>query len=81
MRRRNMFLIESESSSHRLLVDGRKISTFATLRAAEAEANKLANRLVPGASLRFELDSKWTLSDLEIRAETLEAKEVALSRG
>ena len=75
MRHRNKFLIESESSRHKLLLDGLEISTFATLGAAEAEANKLANRLAPGASLRFELDFKWTLSDLEIRAAILETKQ------
>jgi hypothetical protein len=74
MRHRNTFLIESESSRHELTLNGRKISTFATLGAAEAEANKVANRLVPGANLRFELDFKWTLSDLEIRAAILECE-------
>jgi hypothetical protein len=72
MRRRNTFLIESEPSRHELLFNGRKIATFATLDAAEAEAHKVANRLIPGARLRFELDFKWTLSDLEIRAALLE---------
>jgi hypothetical protein len=76
-----VFLIESESSGHKLFLDGREISTFATLRAAEAEANKIANRLEHGASLRFELDFMWTLSDLEIRAATLEGKQVVLSCG
>jgi hypothetical protein len=71
MRRRNTFLIESQSSRHELILNGRKISTFATLDDAESEANKVANRMVPGASLRFELDFKWTLSDLEVRAATL----------
>jgi hypothetical protein len=75
MRHRNTFLIESESSRHKLLLDGRELSTVATLGAAEAEANKLANRLVPGARLRFELDFKWTLSDLEVRAAILETKQ------
>jgi hypothetical protein len=81
MRRRKVFLIESESSRHKLLLDGREISTFATLGAAEAEANEIANRLVPGANLRFELDFKWTLSDLEIRAATLEANQEVLLHG
>ena len=81
MRRRNVFLIESESSRHTLRLDGREISTFDTLGSAEAEANNIANRLAPGASLRFELDFKWTLSDLEIRAATLETNEVVLSCG
>jgi hypothetical protein len=81
MRPKNLFLIESESSRHKLRLDGREISTFATLGAAEAEANKIANRLIPGASLRFELDFKWTLSDLEIRAALLEAKQEVLLCG
>jgi hypothetical protein len=81
MLHRNTFLIESESSRHKLLLNGREISTFATLGAAEAEANKLANRLVPGASLRFELDFKWTLSDLEIRAAILETKQEVVRCG
>jgi hypothetical protein len=67
----NFFLIESEPETHKLYVDGRVIATFATLDAAEAEANKIANRTVPGATLRFGLDFKWTLSDLEMRAARL----------
>jgi hypothetical protein len=66
------FLIESERSGHRLFVNGQKVATFATLDAAKAEAAKVAGRVVPGATLRFELDFKWTLTDLEIRAATLE---------
>ena len=66
------FLIESERSRHRLSLNARELSSFSTLEAAEAEAQKIAAYLVPGASLRFELDFKWTLSDLEIRAATLE---------
>ena len=65
-------MIESERSGHRLLVNGQKIATFATLEAAEAEASKVANRTILGATLRFELDFKWTLTDLEIRVATLE---------
>ena len=72
MRKSNTFLIESQRSRHSLLVDGQKIATFATLDGAKAEANKVANRTMAGATLRFELDFKWTLSDLEIRAATLE---------
>jgi hypothetical protein len=66
------FLIESEPERHKLYVNGQLIATFATLDAAEAEANKIANRTVPGAALRFGLDFKWTLSDLEMRAAELE---------
>jgi hypothetical protein len=65
-------LIESERSRNKLFLNGQEIATFATLEAAEAEANKVANRTIPGATLRFELDFKWTLTDLEIRAATLE---------
>ncbi len=73
MRTNTTFLIESELSSHRLLLNGQELATFATLHGAEAEANKVANCAVPGITLRFELDFKWTLSDLEIRTATVEA--------
>jgi hypothetical protein len=72
MRKSYNFLIESELSGHKLFLNGHEIAKFATLDAAEAEANKVANRLVPGATLRFELDFKWTLTDLEMRVATLE---------
>ena len=72
MRKSYNFLIESERSRNKLFLNGQEIATFATLEAAEAEANKVANRTIPGATLRFELDFKWTLSDLEIRAARLE---------
>jgi hypothetical protein len=74
------FLIESERSGHRLFVNGQKIATFATLDAAKAEAAKVADRAVPGATLRFELDFKWTLTDLEIRAATLEWESAEATR-
>ena len=67
-------MIESERSRNKLFLNGQEIATFATLEAAEAEANKVANRTIPGATLRFELDFKWTLTDLEIRAATLECE-------
>ena len=72
MRSNNIFLIESESSRHRLLLNEQTLGTFATLDAAEAEANKVANRRVPGTTLHFALDFKWTLTDLEIRVATME---------
>src|ERR1700674_3188686 len=72
MRQSYNFLIDSESSMHTLLLNGEEIAQFGTLDAAEAEANRVANRAVPGALLKFELDFKWTLTDLEIRAATLE---------
>jgi hypothetical protein len=73
MRRSDIFLIESELSGHRLFLNGRELETFATLDSAEAEANRIRNRAAPAASLRFELDFKWTLSDLEIRVATVDA--------
>ena len=72
MRQSYNFLIESERSGHTLFFNGHQIATFTTLDAAEAEANEVASRAVPGATLRFELDFKWTLTDLEIRGATLE---------
>jgi uncharacterized cysteine cluster protein YcgN (CxxCxxCC family) len=57
---------------YRLLLNGHEIATFATLVAAETEANQIANRAVPGTTLRFELDFKSTLTDLETRAAMLE---------
>lgn len=68
----HIFLIESDSAGHRLSVDGRASGTFATLDAAEAAGGHIAQRFVPAAALTFELDFKWTLSDLEIRAAMLE---------
>ena len=72
MQKNDLFVIESDRSGNRLSLNGQSVATFATLDAAEAEAQNVANRAVPGASLKFELDFKWTLSDLEIRAATLE---------
>jgi hypothetical protein len=72
MEKNDLFLIESDRSGNRLFLNGQNVATFATLDAAEAEAQNVANRTVPGASLKFELDFKWTLSELEIRAATLE---------
>jgi hypothetical protein len=72
MRKSYIFLIDSDLSGHRLRFNGHEIATFATLEAAEAEANKVANHAVPGVTLRFGLDFKSTLTDLETRAATLE---------
>jgi hypothetical protein len=72
MQKNDLFLIESDRSGNKLSLNGRDIATFATLDAAEVEAQEVASRAVPGASLKFELDFKWTLSELEIRAATLE---------
>ncbi len=80
MRKSSTFLIESERSRNKLLLNGQEIATFATLEAAEAEANKVANRTVPGTTLRFELDFKWTLTDLEIRAATLQWESAEATR-
>jgi hypothetical protein len=67
----HVFLIESDSSGHRLSIDGAGIGTFPTLGAAEANAAHVAAAFAPDAMLRFELDFKWTLSDLEIRTATV----------
>ena len=72
MQNNDLFVIESDRSGNRLYLNGLNIATFATLDAAEVEAQKVAGRALPGASLKFELDFKWTLSELEIRAATLE---------
>jgi hypothetical protein len=72
MRNTHNFLIESDGTKHDLVVDGQNIGTFVTLKAAEAAARDIANRVSPGASLKFELDFKTTLMDLEIRAATLQ---------
>jgi hypothetical protein len=72
MRTIHLFLIDSDHSGHRLAVDGNRIGTLPTLRAAEATANHIARSFVPAATLTFELDFKWTLSDSEIRAAILE---------
>jgi hypothetical protein len=81
MRNQNTFVIESARSRHRLLLNAREISTFTSLEAAEAEAGRIAERAVPGATLRFELDFKWTLSDLEMRAATLTCENETLPCG
>jgi hypothetical protein len=72
MRKNYNFLIDSDRSGHKLSLNGQEIATFATLDAAKPEANKIANRVVAGAKLRFELDFMWTLTELELRAATLE---------
>jgi hypothetical protein len=72
MQKNDLFLIESDRSGNRLSLNGKSVGTFDTLDEAEAEAQNVANRAVPGASLKFELDFKWTLSELEIHAATLE---------
>jgi hypothetical protein len=76
MRTTHIFLVESTASGHRLTVDGNGTGTFETLGAAEAKAIYLARRLLPAATLRFELAFKWTLSDSEIRAAVLEVPQV-----
>jgi len=60
----HIFLIDSDSTGHRLIVDGNGAGTFASLSAAEATAAHIALRFLPTATLEFELDFKWTLSDL-----------------
>ena len=77
MRTNHFFLIESDSSGHRLSIDGNEGGTFTTLCAAEAKAIHIARSVLPLATLSFELDFKWTLSDCEIRAATLEVPQLA----
>ena len=72
MQTNHLFLINSDSSGHQLSVDGYEIGVFRSLAAAEDRAALLARRLVPAATLQFELDFKWTLSDAEIRTASLE---------
>ena len=72
MQKNDLFLIESDRFGNKLSLNGQDIASFPTLHAAEAEAQKVASHAVPGALLKFELDFKWTLSELEIRAATLE---------
>jgi hypothetical protein len=72
----HIFLIDSDSSGHRLTVDGNGAGTFASLSAAETTAAYIALRFLPTATLKFELDFKWTLSDSEIRAATLEVPQI-----
>jgi hypothetical protein len=72
MRTTHHFLIKSDGNRHGLFMDGNHISSFPTFDAAEAEANNIARRADPGVSLRFELDLKSNLMDLEIRSATME---------
>jgi hypothetical protein len=72
MRTCHIFIIESDSSTHRLFVDGTRIGTFPTLATATSEATDMARRFMPSTPLRFELEFKWALSDSEIRAATLD---------
>jgi hypothetical protein len=70
------FLINSYLDKHQLFLNGDAIGTFATLGAAEAAANRIAKHIVPYTTLRFELDFKSTLTELEIRAATLQCESV-----
>ena len=72
MQNTHNFLIESDATRHYLFLDGETIASFSTLEAAEAAANCIASRAAPGASLKFELDFKSTLTDVEIRVASLE---------
>jgi hypothetical protein len=62
----HIFLIDSDSSGHRLTVDGNGAGTFGSLGAAEAMAACIASRFLPAATLKFEL-----------RAATLEVPQLA----
>jgi hypothetical protein len=77
MKTSHYFLIESDGARHDLVLDGDLIASFPTREAAEAEANRIAKRAAPGASLRFELDLKSTLNNLEIRGATFDADNVS----
>ena len=79
MQTSHILLIDSDPSGHRLFVDGRESGRFATLCAAEENAARIAGRFVPAASPRFELDFKWTLSDIEIRVATLPCRTESIS--
>ena len=78
MRTSHYFLIESDRARHDLVLDGDLIASFHTLEEAEAEANRIANRAAPGATLQFGLDMKSTLNDLEIRGATFDADNVSV---
>lgn len=77
----HIFLIDSDSSGHRLTVDGNRAGTFGSLSAAEAMASYIALLFLPAATLKFELDFKWTLSDLETRAATLAVPQIQEMEG
>jgi hypothetical protein len=72
MHTNHFFLIRSDGSRHRLSLDGETVGTFPTLNAAESKADDIARSLHAAAMPRFELDFKWTLSDTEIRAASLQ---------
>jgi hypothetical protein len=44
----------------------------ATIDGAELEAKMPTKRVAPGDSLRLDLDFRWALSDLKVRAAALE---------
>jgi hypothetical protein len=71
-RTNHLFVIDSDSSGHRLSVDGDEVGKFRTLKGAETKATEIGRIFFPAATLRFALDFKWTLSEVEIRAATLE---------
>ena len=68
MPKNHLFIIDSDSSGHRLVLDGQKVGTFTTLNAAESKAGDIARIFCATAAPRFELDFAWTLSDAEVRA-------------
>lgn len=77
MQAEHVFVINSDSSGHRPSLDGHGVATFPTLNEAEAKAFQIARLFNRKATLRFEVDFKWTLSDLELRMLTGEAKSTA----
>jgi hypothetical protein len=67
MQKNTPFSIKADRSGNKVSVNGQGIATCAPLDA--------------GASLKFELDLRWTLAELGIRAATLEhASERATAR-
>jgi hypothetical protein len=72
MRRNHLFVIDSDSSGHRLALDGEEFGTFTSLNAAESKAGDIARMFCANATPRFELDFAWTLSDAQVRAASLQ---------
>ena len=70
MQTNHLFVIDSDSSGHRLSLDGGELGEFRTLNAAEAKALDIARLFSPTATIHFALDFKWTLSEGEIRTAT-----------
>lgn len=70
-RTNHIFLIDSDSSGHRLPLDEEEIGTFPTLNSAEEKAVDIAHVFRATATPRFELNFAWTLSDVQVRGAAL----------